>query len=414
MRTLFSIIVCLGWTLTSIAQDFSSYFENKTLRADYIFSGDKQRQDVVLDELSSLPSWAGRRVNLSLTPVEGNGQLIMTDKASGKVIYRMCFSSLFQEWLNEPESAHVKRSFENTFLMPYPKKPALVTVTLFNSYRKACASITHEVNPTDILIHQRGTIPSTPYHYLLQNGTSENCVDVVIMAEGYTKSEMKRFRQDANIACDAIFSHEPFKSMKSKFNIIAVESTSHDSDVSIPRHDLWRNTAAGSNFDTFYTERYLTTKQVKRIHDLLAGIPYEHIIILANTDTYGGGGILNAYTLTTAHHSAFRPVVVHEFGHSFGGLADEYAYVDEPSPYYPYTVEPWEQNISTLVNFKSKWSDLKEAGLVGCFEGAGYTKKGVFRPTDEACRMRNNTAEAFCPVCRRALEQMIRFYTEQQ
>ena len=397
-----------------MAQDFSDFFENKTIRADYIFSGNRRQQDVVLDGLSSFSLWAGRRVNLSQTPVEGNGQLVMTDKASGKIIYRTCFSSLFQEWLNEPESEHLKRSFENTFLMPCPQKPALITVTLFNAHHKACASITHELDPSDILIRRCVTAPAVPYRYLLQNGTPEECIDVVIMAEGYTKSEMKRFRRDAGIACDAIFSHEPFKSMKDRFNVIAVESASQDSDVSIPRQDLWRSTAVGSNFDTFYTERYLTTKHVKKVHDLLVGIPYEHIIILANTDTYGGGGILNAYTLTTTHHSAFRPVVVHEFGHSFGGLADEYAYIDEPSPYYPYSVEPWEQNISTLVDFKSKWNDLKEAGVVGCFEGAGYTKKGVFRPTDEACRMRNNTAEAFCPVCQRALEKVIRFYTEQR
>lgn len=111
-------------------------------------------------------------------------------------------------------------------------------------------------------------------------------------------------------------------------------------------------TAVSSHFDTFYSDRYLTTRSVKAIHNWLAGIPYEHIIILANTDTYGGGGIYNSYTLTTAHHSMFRPVVVHEFGHSFGGLADEYAYDEAPSPLYPYDIEPWEPNITTLVHLK--------------------------------------------------------------
>ena len=131
------------------------------------------------------------------------------------------------------------------------------------------------------------------------------------------------------------------------------------------------------------------------MHNWLAGIPYEHIIILANTDTYGGGGIYNAYLLTTAHHAMFKPVVVHEFGHSFGGLADEYAYDEAPSPLYPYEVEPWEPNITTLVDFGSKWKDLVPEDIpvptpvetdpakiytkVGVYEGAGYTKKGIYR-----------------------------------
>ena len=140
-----------------------------------------------------------------------------------------------------------------------------------------------------------------------------------------------------------------------------------------------------------------------------------------------GGGIYNSFTLTTAHHSKFEPVVVHEFGHSFGGLADEYAYTDAPSPLYPYDVEPWEQNITTLVDFESKWSDMLPKGFVsptmitkdnysstealGVYEGAGYSLKGIYRPVPD-CRMRTNEAKAFCPVCQRALQRLIDFYTE--
>lgn len=148
------------------------------------------------------------------------------------------------------------------------------------------------------------------------------------------------------------------------------------------------------------------------MHDILAGIPYEHIIILANTDTYGGGGIYNSYTLTTAHHNLFGPVVVHEFGHSFGGLADEYAYDDQFVEYYYPDTEPWEQNITTKADFSSKWKDLYDQGVAGLVEGGGYQTKGVWRPCED-CRMRTNTAEAFCPVCQRAIERIIRFYTEE-
>ena len=427
MKNICILCLCAALHLPIMAQQFHDYFEDKTLRTDYIFTGDSQKQEVYLDELSSLPHWAGRRHHLDQLPLSGNGEIIMTDKATGTVIYRTSFSSLFQEWLGEEEATRIKKGYENSFLLPFPKKEAVVTVSLKNAHQEVCASLTHEVRPDDILIHQRGIERITPHRYVHQSGSVEDCIDVAILAEGYTAEEMNLFYQDAEATCDALFNHEPFKKLKNKFNIVAVASPSEDSGVSIPRKNQWKSTAVSSHFDTFYSDRYLTTSRVKSIHNWLAGIPYEHIIILANTDTYGGGGIYNSYTLTTAHHPAFKPVVVHEFGHSFGGLADEYFYSDEPSPLYPYDKEPWEQNISTLVDFGSKWKDMVPAGTpvptpakksgdevftaVGVYEGAGYTSKGIYRPVTE-CRMKINEAPAFCPVCQRALERLILFYTE--
>lgn len=425
-KTLIFTLCCL-LELAANAQNFSDYFENKTLRVDYIFTGDANKQEVYLDELSSLPQWAGRRHHLAELPLAGNGEITMKDKATGKTIYRTSFSSLFQEWVSEEEATRIKKGFENSFLLPFPKKEAVITITLKDVYHKVNASLTHEVKPGDILIHQRGTSRITPHRYLVQSGKAEDCIDVAIMAEGYTEQEMDLFYKDAQIACDALFSHAPFNKLKNRFNIIAVASPSQDSGVSIPGQGEWKSTAVSSHFNTFYSDRYLTTSRVKNIHNWLAGIPYEHIIILANTDTYGGGGIYNSYTLTTAHHPNFKPVVVHEFGHSFGGLADEYAYTEAPSPQYPYTIEPWEPNITTLVDFKSKWKDLIPAGTpiptptetkdtdlytkVGVYEGAGYTRKGIYRPTTE-CRMKINEAPVFCPVCQRALKRLINFYTQ--
>lgn len=427
MKNLVLIGLCIVGCCSMQAQNFDDFFENKTLRTDYLFTGDSQKQEVYLDELSGLPQWAGRRHHLSELPLAGNGEITMTDKASGQVIYRTSFSSLFQEWVSEEEATKVKKGYENSFLLPFPKKEALVTITLKDVYHQVKASLTHEVKPDDILIHQRGTDRITPHRYLHQSGTMEDCIDVAILAEGYTEAEMDVFYRDAEATCEALFSHEPFKKLKDRFNIVAVASPSEDSGVSIPGKKEWKSTAVSSHFNTFYSDRYLTTSRVKSIHNWLAGIPYEHIIILANTDTYGGGGIYNSYTLTTAHHPMFKPVVVHEFGHSFGGLADEYAYTDAPSPQYPYSIEPWEQNISTLVDFESKWKDMVPEGTpiptpvktqeselytaVGVYEGAGYTQKGIYRPTTE-CRMKINEAPAFCPVCQRALERLILFYTE--
>ncbi|WP_287679884.1 M64 family metallopeptidase [Bacteroides sp.] len=426
-KTFLSLFLGLAVCSSGYCQSFEEFFADKTLRADYLFTGNKKNQSVVLDELKSMEGWAGRRSNLDKLPLSGNGQLTMVDKATGVVIYRTSFSSLFQEWLGENEAETLSKGYENTFLMPFPKKETLVTVELFNARHEVSASFTHTVRPDDILIKKIGQNNVTEYKYLLKSGSPENCIDVVIMAEGYSRGDMQTFYRDAQKACDAIFSHSPFKENKNHFNVVAVASESTDSGVSIPRENVWKSTAVSSHFDTFYSDRYLTSSNVNDIHDLLAGIPYEHIIILANTDTYGGGGIYNSFTLTTAHHSKFEPVVVHEFGHSFGGLADEYAYTDAPSPLYPYDVEPWEQNITTLVDFESKWSDMLPKGFVsptkitkdnysstealGVYEGAGYSMKGIYRPVPD-CRMRTNEAKAFCPVCQRALQRLIDFYTE--
>lgn len=426
-KTFLSLFLGLAVCSSGYCQSFEEFFADKTLRTDYLFTGNKKNQSVVLDELKSMEGWAGRRSNLDKLPLSGNGQLTMVDKATGVVIYRTSFSSLFQEWLGENEAETLSKGYENTFLMPFPKNETLVTVELFNARHEVSASFTHTVRPDDILIKKIGQNNVNEYKYLLKSGSPENCIDVVIMAEGYSRGDMQTFYRDAQKACDAIFSHSPFKENKNHFNVVAVASESTDSGVSIPRENVWKSTAVSSHFDTFYSDRYLTSSSVNDIHDLLAGIPYEHIIILANTDTYGGGGIYNSFTLTTAHHSKFEPVVVHEFGHSFGGLADEYAYTDAPSPLYPYDVEPWEQNITTLVDFESKWSDMLPKGFVsptkitkdnysstealGVYEGAGYSMKGIYRPVPD-CRMRTNEAKAFCPVCQRALQRLIDFYTE--
>ena len=415
------LLACTGVS----AQNFDEYFTDKTLRVDYLFTGNTSHQAICVDELSALPRWAGRRHHLAELPLEGNGQITMRDAASDSVIYRTSFSSLFLEWLETDEARTVDRGFENTFLLPYPRRKAVVEITLLDPHHLVRTRLTHTVNPEDILIHEKGHTHITPHRYLLQSGPADRCIDVAILAEGYTEEEMDTFYQDAKVACESLFGHEPFRSMKQRFNIVAVASPSEDSGVSIPRLDQWKNTAFHSHFSTFYSDRYLTTSRLKALHDALAGIDYEHIIVLANTDEYGGGGIYNSYTLTTAHHESFRPVVVHEFGHSFGGLADEYFYEEDiMSDTYPTDVEPWEPNVTTRVNFASKWADLIPEGTpmptpaedfntyqVGLYEGAAYSFKGLYRGSYN-CRMRTNDYPAFCPVCQRALRRLIEFYTE--
>ena len=384
--------------------------QDKTLRVDYIFSGTDKSVEISLDEMSCFDGWAGRRVNLDEVPVRGNGQISLTDVASGEVLYRQSFSTLFQEWQTTEEATRVRKSFENVFLLPMPDAQAKVRVELYDFWGNVSASLTHIVDPGDVLI--RKMAPQVSRHqYLLKSGSPEDKIDVVIVAEGYTAEESEMFYNDARIAMDAILAHEPFGQYKDRFNFVAVALESNDSGVSVPGDGEWKDTALKAHFNTFYMDRYLTTLRLKNMHDRLCGIPYEHIVILANTDTYGGGGIYNSYTLTTAHHPAFKPVVVHEFGHSFAGLADEYYYDDQYVEYYYPDCEPWEQNITTLFDFESKWKDMLDAGEVQLLEGAGYQSKGVYRGSED-CRMHTNKAEAFCPVCQRAIGRIIEFYTE--
>lgn len=425
MRKAFFTVLCLLSIATIQAQVFTDYFQDKTLRIDYLFTGNASKQAICVDALSSLPTWAGRKHHLAELLLQGNGQITMRDAASGNVIYKTSFSSLFQEWLETDEAQHITKGFENTFLVPYPLKPAEIEITLLDPRKNIRTRMKHLVDPNDILIQQKGTSHITPHKYIQKKGKPEQCIDVAILAEGYTEEEMDTFYKDAEIACESLFAHEPFKSMKKRFNIVAVASASQDSGVSIPRLGQWKHTAFSSHFSTFYSDRYLTTSRLKSVHDALAGIPYEHIIILANTDEYGGGGIYNSYTLTTAHHAEFRPVVVHEFGHSFGGLADEYFYDDDVmNDTYPLDVEPWEQNVSTRVDFGSKWEDMLPEGTpiptpieetgkypTGVYEGAAYSAKGIYRASYN-CRMRTNEYPTFCPVCQRALQRLITFYTE--
>lgn len=409
------------------AQNFDSYFEDNTLRIDYTFSGDSAIQKIYLDELNKTPGWAGRRVRLDKLPLLGNGQLYVRDAKTDSVIYETSFSTLFQEWQTTREATQVQKSFENVFQVPFPKNPVKITVELLNTHHKKTATFTHFVDPKDILIRRQGfeTNLITPHKYLWKGGDTKDCIDVAILAEGYTKDEMQTFYNDAQTAIDQILQHEPFKTYKNRFNFVAVASASSDSGVSNPKEGKWISTAMGSHFDTFYSDRYLTTLHLKNVNDLLSGIPYEHIIILANTAEYGGGGIYNSYTLTTAHHPLFKPVVVHEFGHSFGGLADEYFYDDQYSTFYPSDTEPWEQNITTLHDFASKWKSMLPKGtpiptkadgkgiytIIGVYEGGGYQSKGVYRAYQE-CRMKINEAPAFCPVCKNALAHLIKFYTD--
>ena len=421
----FGWLLAVSVPLSAQAVVFDEAFSDSTLRIDYIFSGTNHTQHIAVDQLSKTAGWYGRRRRLERLPLEGNGQLTMVERTTGDTLYRHAFSTLFQEWQATEEACRVEKSFENTFVVPLPKRPVDIIVQLTDSHRQVRSSLRHTVAPHDILIRDRSRETPTPWRYIRQSGDPRECIDVAFVAEGFTADEMDDFLAVCDSSIIALAAHEPFRSLIDRFNFIAVMPASPQRGVSIPHEGRWVDSPLASSFDTFYSDRYLTTLHIKRLHDLVTNIPFEHFIILANTTEYGGGGIYNSYNMASAKspHSKLE-VIVHEFGHSFGGLGDEYDYGNEAEPMYPADTEPWEPNLTTLVDFGSKWQDLLPGGTsiptqpdgkqlttkIGVYEGGGYQQRGVYRPTQD-CRMKLNEVKEFCPVCQRALKRLIEFYT---
>ena len=419
---------------------FSRHFTGATLRLDYVFCGDAGHQAIYLQGMSRTGVWAGRRHHLSRALLRGNGLVRVKDPASGAVLYENSFSTLFQEWQGYEEARHVQKAFENCLQVPFPRDTVDIEVLLSDAHAKVTARLEHRVVPQDILIRQ---VQDNLHHRhtLKEGGPVEKTIDIVILSEGYTAAQEEKFFADAARARDALLGHEPFASRSDAFSIRAVFAPSQADGPSIPHLGKWNNTLTDSHFDTFYSERYLTTSALQKVWDAVGTVPFEHIIVLVNTPVYGGGGIYNSVTIMGSDHPTFPQVLVHEFGHAFGGLGDEYFYGEQAETPYPADTEPWEPNLTTLKDFASKWQDMLPPGTpvptptdelekqdvrkiwdtlsadekallnhrVGVYEGAGYQAKGVYRPVQE-CRMKINECEEFCPVCTRALVRMIDYY----
>src|SRR5690606_24089057 len=326
MKKFLSLIFILISFIAS-AQNFNDYFTDKTLRLDYIFAGNAKQQNIYLSEMIQLSKWHGRVDNLSVTPIQGNGQIMVYSTANDKLIYVLPFGSLFQEWLTLEDAKNQFKSFENSFLIPFPKEPIRVDVSFFTADKQERVLSQQFIDPKDILI-RKVTDVQNPFE-VVHHSKVKNPIKIALVAEGYAENELDLFMEYAHKTVENLFNHKVFKKYQDYFEIVAVKTVSKQSGISIPSKDIWLNTAVGSNFDTFYSNRYLTTLHTKLLHTQLENIPYQHIIILANTDFYGGGGILNSYSLTTTKNKEFAPVVVHEFGHSFAGLADEYFYAED-------------------------------------------------------------------------------------
>lgn len=421
-RIQIALIICL--LPFGLFGQFDSLFHRKTLRMDYEHTGGKEKGTITFDKFIEEPWWGGSFHNLIDTFGYGRYHLEVKDVASSRVIYSRRFSTLFVEWQDTEEAKTAERSFKESVVMPFPRKEVVIVL-----YRRDKQNKLHELfrrgyHPMKDAVEQSTPLPY-PVVDILVNGPTEKRLDVVIIAEGYTAAEREKFLRDCSRYAAYLLNASPFREHQHLISIRGIMAISDDSGVSLPDEGVTKNTALGASFSTLGSERYLMAEDFQRVRDVAALAPYDQIFILVNSDKYGGGGIFNFYATGTSDHPSGNFLLIHEFGHSFAGLADEYYTSDVAvQDFYDKKTEPWEPNITTLVNFGSKWASMVPAGtpiptpatkqnqsLVGVYEGAGYAENGIYRPYLE-CTMKSVRYDGFCPVCRVAIARMILFYSE--
>ncbi len=403
--------------------DYERFFEEGSMRVDFNFYGDADNEEVKLVNITKEPFWGGSKTIFVDELNYGEYKFEILDLKTKQVIYSKGFCTLFEEWQTTLEADTVFREFPQTVLFPIPKKAIELKIysRLWEGGFEELFSF--EIEPKKY--GENNELVSYPVVKMIDRGDPSVKEDLVFIAEGYTKDEMQKFEDDSKRFIDYLFSLEPYKSNKDKFNVWLVKSESEESGTDIPGDDIYVNTVINSNFYTFGSERYLTTEDFFGVSNVASLVPYDDICILVNSEKYGGGGIYKHYCISTVDHALSNEVFVHELGHSFAGLGDEYytsstAYND----FFNLEIEPWQPNLTTLKDFDAKWKLLVEEGTpiptpreegfettVGVYEGGGYVSKGMYSPFVD-CRMKTNEPKEFCPVCQSAILKMIHTKTE--
>jgi hypothetical protein len=466
-HTLLSIVIVL-MSVSTLGQ-FNKYFADATMRLDYHHIGNADEEHFAFDQMVNDGVWAGSKTVLEDELRLGKYFFEVKDPASGKVLYSRGYSSIYGEWETTPEAKENWGSFHESLRFPWPKQKVSVTIYKRNRKNGFDPVWTYEVNP----IHHRAFRASVENYYttfdVVVNGAPEKQVDIVVLGEGYTESDMEKFHKDAHRFADVLLSTEPFASHKNKFSIRAVETPAPHSGVNHPHQDIHTRSALSVTYGAFNSERYALGYDNKTIRDASAAVPYEFTAILMNDSIYGGGGIYNLY-ITAAVDNAFQEYLfVHEFGHHFADLADEYYTSATAYEMDAEHLEPWELNVTANANAETiKWKDIvtpgtpiptpwekeiydkhsievqmkrvemrkakvdervmedffldkkawddellstmKYSGHVGAFEGAQYRAKGLYRSAANCTMFTRH--DHFCPACQRAVVLIIEQYTK--
>jgi hypothetical protein len=440
------------------------------MRLDYFHTGTHDQEHYSYDEIFQEPAWGGSKVNLIDTLNLGKYLFKVYDVKTNALIYSRGFNSVFGEWQTVDEALRgVWRSFSESIRFPWPKSPIKITIGTRDKYNIFHDDWDFIIDPSEHNIRETDFYHDVKVTKIMYNGDPHTKVDLVLLPDGYIESEMTKFIKDARRILSVFFDISPFKERKKDFNVWAVEAPSRQSGIDNPRKGKYVDNILSCSFNAFNLDRYVLTYENKTIRKVAARAPYDHIHILFNDEKYGGGGIFNLYATCAVDNEWYGYLFVHEFGHSFAGLGDEY-YVSQVAynEFYPPGVEPWEPNVTALLDKnRVKWQDLMEQetpiptpwnkeeyethqneygkirrkmaqegasasqmdslskangewvhnylrsrehwGKVGVFQGASYASEGLFRPFID-CIMFTKTLSGFDPVCRRAIENVIDFY----
>ncbi|NNK49599.1 MAG: peptidase M64 [Gemmatimonadetes bacterium] len=472
-----SVVVVLLTSLTGsgvgLAQqpawDFAGQFEARTMRLDYFHSGGLGEEILALDRILADGPWAGSLTRLIDDTDLGKYLFQVIDPASNRVMFSRGFASIYGEWETTGDASQRYATFHESLRFPWPRHPVQVVLKKRDAAGAFREIWSLPVDPDSRFVNSAPPPAEGRVWTVFENGPPTEKVDLVLLGEGYTADETEKFHADVARLVERLFETEPFRERRSDFNVWAIDLPSAESGVNRPHLGQHRRTPISAEYNIFGSERYLLTFDNRRLRDVLAAAPYEFVEILVNEKQYGGGGIYN-FQATTAVDTDFADYIfVHEFGHHFAGLADEY--YSSPVAYETGAEahqEPWEPNVTALLDPADlKWADLvapgtpvptpwgKEAyeeharailarrqalidsmapeadfdalfeeqrriegemlhamehsGHVGAFEGAMYEAHGLYR-SETDCIMFTRT-DYFCRVCRRAIERIIDLYS---
>jgi hypothetical protein len=442
-----------------------AWSDGATLRLDYDHVGKAGEETFALSGLRREGPWPGSRTHLVDPLGLGPYRVEVRDRATNLVLYAQGFASIYGEWETTAEARSVRRSYHESVRFPFPTRPVQVCLLkrgADNAFREAASFL---VDPAAPDVRREPLAATGRVWTVFENGPSERKIDLLILGDGYTAAEMAAFHADVKRLTEVLFSVSPFRERRADFNVRAIDTPSTDSGVDRPSDGVYRRTALNVSYDIFGSERYVLAPDNEAVREVAAQAPYEFMEILVNGEKYGGGGIYELFATASTRSGSTPYVFVHEFGHHFAALADEYYTSDVAYETAAPTVEPWEPNITALLDPATlKWRDLvgektpvptpwgkddyekhsaayqaerralrashapearmdslfardlrwskpflagqEYGGKVGAFEGAGYMAKGLYRPTTD-CIMFTRNMDRFCPVCARAIERTI-------
>lgn len=448
---------------------FDDHFTGRTMRVDYFHTGSRGAEIVALDRVVADGPWPGSRTRLVDTSNLGTYLFEVIDRATNQVVYSRGFDSIFGEWVTTPEAREGARTFHESLRFPWPKREVQVVLKkrdADNAFQQVWSTL---VDPNSRFVNRADAAPAGKVWTLFEHGAPSEKVDLLVIGEGYSDAEMPKFRSDVKRLVGKLFETEPFRSRKRDFNVRAIELPAAKSGVHRPRTGDDRRTPTGVEYNIFDSERYVLTFDNRSLRDIASAAPYDFLEILVNEKQYGGGGIFNDQATSSVDTGFAEYVFVHEFGHHFAGLGDEYytspvAYetggAEHREPWWPNITAnganpkwmemadkgvplptPWqkeeyekhsreiqaerrrlretnapESEMDKLFRRQQEWEtkflgSQTYAGKVGAFEGAGYEAKGLYRPQAD-CIMFTRNEVGFCRVCSRAIERMIDMHTK--